>query len=126
MKERKKKEEKQGCKVNCISLPRYRVVSSLSMRGMLASTSSSSSRWRERERQTTSGKRGGKDNKLSQTNHSHLLSSLVASSTISLLGDFLRSRMAVVKSFLAVPGAPASPASPPSTEGFFLLRMLAG
>jgi hypothetical protein len=42
----------------------------------------------------------------------YLLSSLVASSTISLLGDFLRSRMAVVKSFLG------APAAPPSTEGF--------
>lgn len=44
----------------------------------------------------------------------YLLSSLVASSTISLLGDFLRSRMAVVKSFLG------APAAPPSTKGFFL------
>lgn len=59
--------------------------------------------------------RGEKKNK--QTSIAHLLSSLVASSTISLLGDFLRSRMAVVKSFL---GAPAAPAAPPSTEGFFL------
>ena len=44
------------------------------------------------------------------------MSSLVASSTISLLGDFLRSRMAVVKSFLGPPAA-----APSSTEGFFLL-----
>ena len=46
------------------------------------------------------------------------MSSLVASSTMSLLGDFLRSRMAVVKSFLGAPAA--APAAPPSTEGFFL------
>ena len=31
------------------------------------------------------------------------LSSLTASSTISLFGDFLRSRMAVLKSFLSFP-----------------------
>lgn len=59
-------------------------------------------------------KRGEKKN----LRQSHLLSSLVASSTISLLGDFLRSRMAVVKSFL---GAPAAPAAPPSTEDLFLV-----